>query len=303
MLGFLGYSICGDTQSANKTPVVVDDITKITLTNGVYDNFYMTQNTSIDNTSVIPTEWDFKTLMNANFEDNINAGNVDYIVDEIDSVKLKRRKVDSFDWVVLSEIDIDIAEDLQFTTKDNYCEDSQEYEYAIVPIMSDGTEGDYVTSSVYSEFNGVFIIDADTSLKIYSNVNYGTLTSNLEQGVHTTVGSKYPTIVYNSDIDYLSGSLSGTILPSDFETTRILDRKAFVKELKTIQTFLTNRKAKIIKDWNGNIWMVGISNTPTVTYDNSIGMGKGDISFEWVEQGDADTQADLYNNGFTEVLE
>lgn len=39
-----------------------------------------------------PGAWDLNTQMDADFDGNINAGNIDYVVTQISSIKIKRRK-------------------------------------------------------------------------------------------------------------------------------------------------------------------------------------------------------------------
>ena len=65
---------------------------------------------------------------------------------------------------------------------------------------------------------------------------------------------------------------------------------------------MTNHKAKILRDWNGNIWLCIIVNNPQITYRNGSGMGIPQVAFDWVEVGKADNQQDLYNNGILNTL-
>ena len=218
-------------------------------------------------------------------------------------MKVKRRKVNTFDWIALKEIPVSVAEDLKFSIKDLFNAHEEEYEYAIVPVMADGTEGDYLTNKIMSTLNGVFICDEDTILKLYAGVGYGSLTSVIKQGIHESMGNKYPVIVYNSKTDYLIGSVNATILTKEYEDTRKLDRKKFVTEQEKVRQFLGNKRAKIIKDWNGNSWLVILQTNLTLDFNNAIGMAMGNVSAQWIEQGKPDIQSDLYRTGLTKVVE
>ena len=52
---------------------------------------------------------------------------------------------------------------------------------------------------------------------------------------------------------------------------------------------------------NGAIYMVYITGNPSISYNNNYGMGIGQTTFEWMEQGKYDNEDDLYNNGFIEI--
>ena len=88
MLGICGYNFCGDKDAIDEAPTNVNNIKSTTLQNGIFDNFNVTKDTTSPYNCDIPTAWDFSTIMNANFNGNINAGNVDYVVDQIKSVKV-----------------------------------------------------------------------------------------------------------------------------------------------------------------------------------------------------------------------
>ena len=58
-----------------------------------------------------------------------------------------------------------------------------------------------------------------------------------------------------------------------------------------------NKKPKIIKDMNGNNWLVYFTGNPTVTYDNNYAQGMLKVSAQWTEVGDPNDKTDLYENG------
>lgn len=302
MIGFCGYNFCIDINSLDPMPTNLNNLTHTELRNAIYDHINISKLANADYSNVIPS-WDYNTIIDCNFQNNINGGNVDLSIDQVSSIKVKRREKGSFNWVVLKEVPISINEELKFPFIDSYSPSNIDYEYAIVPILSDGTEGLYIINEVHTKFDGVFISDADTIIRLYSGVSYSNNMSIQESGSLQPIGSKYPVIINNSKADYEKGTISANVLGETFESVRKIDREEVTRNLKKIKAFLKNKNPKIIKDWNGNIWMVIIVGDVSTSYNNSYGMGTGSISFDWTEQGVYDNQLDLYYNNFVDVLE
>ena len=103
-----------------------------------------------------------------------------------------------------------------------------------------------------------------------------------------------PVVVSNGALNYDKGSVGGSVIM--FTADEQLDRKATVERLNTIKNFLTTPSAKILKDFNGNIWLVTLSDNLPITYYSEVGMGFARVDFNWSEIGDADDGQDLYDN-------
>lgn len=296
MLQFLNYNFFADGDALNTAPSSVDNITNVKLTNSIFDHFNVTKNTSTAVSTSIPTEWDYDTIMNANFNNNIDAGNVNYLINQISSIKIKRRKQGDFDWLTLATIPINKVEDLSFIFNDLLNQDNVTYEYALVPIIGE-IEGQYLINSIMSQFNGVFIGNAETIYKFLYEVKYSSNQRNQQVGVFQVLGQQYPIVVANGALSYESGNVTATILNDDFEKTGIIDRAEIVKQKDALKNFLTDKKPKILKDWNGNIWLCIVNSNINVSYKEGTGMGIPVISFDWTEIGESNNQQSLYNNG------
>ena len=70
-----------------------------------------------------------------------------------------------------------------------------------------------------------------------------------------------------------------------------------VEQRNILEQFLTNKKPKVIKDWNGNMWLVMFVDNIDISFDNSWGMGMTTLSSNWVEVGDPNSEADLQSLG------
>ena len=296
MIGVIGYNFCSDGNAIDPTPTDINNITRTRLQNGIFDNFNVTRNVAFDYSSIIPTEWTTDTVMNADFQGTASAGNVDQIAEGITSVRIKRRIKGTFDWITIREITIDKPEDLSFIITDNLNAYNVEYEYAFVPVMED-VEGSYIIESILSRFEGVFICDIDTVFKFYAGVEYNNNDQNQQIGVLQPYNRKYPVIVSNSIANYQTGSIGGWVLPENFDNNRVIDRSAITQEKELLLKFLTNKKPKIIKDMNGNNWLVYFTGNPAMSYDNNFGQGMVKVSADWTEVGDPNDKTDLYENG------
>ena len=229
----------------------------------------------------------------------------------ITNLLVKRQDVDDVGggWLTLYSQPISQASDMDFTFIDFLNQYGKTYKYALVPLLTQTqsgveveVEGGYtVSNEVQSVFDGVFIADSTGSQKCKANVGYGNVDMNQVVGSITPIGAKYPIIVTNSHNQYHNGSISGTIVPDDYYFNGNLSRIDMVKKRNELEQFLTNKRVKVIKDWNGNIWLVMIMGNVSCTFNNTYGMGIVDFSTNWTEVGDPTNQEDLQATGLINV--
>ena len=229
----------------------------------------------------------------------------------ITNILVKRQDVDDVSgaWLTLYSQPITQASDMNFTFIDFLNQYGKTYKYALVPLLTQTqsgveveVEGGYtVSDEVQSVFDGVFIADSTGSQKCKANVGYGNVDMNQTVGSILPIGAKYPIIITNSQNQYHNGSISGTIVPDDYYFNGNLSRVDMVNKRNELEQFLTNKRAKIIKDWNGNIWLVMIMDNVSCTFNNNYGMGIVNFSTSWVEIGDPTNQQDLQATGLINV--
>lgn len=299
MIGFCGYSFCGGKDCLNPFPTNVDNIKEVTIQNAIFENIDITRDVQSNYSKDIP-EWDLDTIIDCNFENGTGAGNVEFTLSQLTSIRIKRRKKGDFNWITVQEIPVKNRTDLNSIRRDYFVPSYEEFEYALVPILN-GVEGKYIIGSIETEFNGVFISDLNKTYKLNAQVSYSGRTSMQSVGQITPLGRRYPVIIKNGKANYEMGSVSGMLLGKNYETTHEINRKEIVEEINEFVDFLKNGKPKIIRDWNSNIFMVMVTSNPSVTYNNNYGMGIASVSFEWTEQGKYDNEDDLYDNGFIEI--
>ncbi len=290
---FLGYNFLQDRYSWQPVPTNLTNLEDIKIENGIYDRFNITKDVDFPYITTYPTTWDLSTQLDADFNGNINAGNIDYVISQISAIRIKRRKKGEFKWYTLYDVPINSLEDVNFVRYDYFAQNETEYEYAIVPIIGN-VEGEYAMNSILSEFYGIFITDGESNYKFKSNASYDSFERVRTTGIYEPYGSKYPIIVSNGILNYDMGTFSGDVVVMD--STENLDRKATVERLEAIKDFLSSPNAKILKDFNGNIWLVGLSDNVPLSYYSEVGMGFAKVSFNWAEIGDANSGDDLYTN-------
>lgn len=272
-------------------------IGKIELFNGIYDHieFYKDYDRTY---STDYTTWTFNTYMLCNFNENIRGGSLEFALENITSIKIKAREVGTFDYITLYDIPVEDESHLNFVVYDYRVPNGYNIEYSMVLVQNGDIEGQYISTTVESKWQRLFVSDDTMTLSLIGNVTFGNITKNVPTDVLQPIGSKYPVVIRNSNVNYYSGSVSGTILCEDYST---IDRAEFVTLRETWCDFLTNGKSKVIKDWNGNIFIAQISDEPTVILNQTLGNSIGDISFKFVEQGKWNNQEDLYINGIVEI--
>lgn len=296
MIELIGYNFFRDGNAIDPTPTNIQSITSTTLKNGIFDHFNVSDSVTFDYTTIVPTGWDVDTILNADFKGTTSAGNIDDTYKDIEKVRIKRRIKGTFEWTTLREIEINDIADLGFAITDNLNQYNIEYEYAFVPIVGD-TEGNYIVESIMSKFRGVFICDSDVVMKLVAGVEYSGNTVNQQIGVFQPYNRQYPVVVSNSIIQYKTGNIGGWVLPESYEQDRNIDPVTITKEKESMIKFLTNKKPKIIKDSNGNSWLVYFTGSPSLSYENNYGQAMVKISAGWTEIGDSNSKDDLFASG------
>lgn len=313
MFQFLGYDFLSGPNALASAPSYTPKITRTGLRNAIFDHFNVTKDVKQFGDTKIPEVWTYDTILNATFNNTIGAGNLSYIASQLDGVKIKRRikpgigevynaADDRFKWVTIGFYEVNKIEDLSFTFNDFLNAWGVEYEYALVPVVGN-TEGNYIVDSIVSKFNGVFVGDAEQAFKFLYNVSYGSNIRKQQTGTFTPMGRQYPIVVANGVSSYETGTVSSVVLDDNFETTGKIDKLATVRKKNKLKDFLTNKQPKILKDWNGQIWLIMVTEDVPIEYLEGSGMAVPKVSFNWTQIGDANSQQDLYDAGMIDEFD
>lgn len=287
-------------------PPSVRYMTNVRLDNAIVRDFYITHDVSQASYLDTLPDWDNYTIMRATFDGNLRAGNVDWLLTSINRIKIKRRKVGVGEqWITLYIQPINTEYDLSFYYRDYYCPSGYQFEYAMVPCVNDN-EQTYFTTIVKTYFDGIFISDKDKTMKLYSNYLIGSSMDNILVGQLQPYNQIYPIIIKNPNVLYRTITIQGDVLGINEETCQQFEltqetRPIIVDQKREWDAFLCNGKAKIIKDWNGNILLGKITTAPSYTYDQTSGNSKPSMTFGATEVGEYDNQWYMYNHGLIDV--
>lgn len=203
-------------------------------------------------------------------------------VGEVSSVVLKKRYAGASVWKNIATVEINTVSDFTFTHFDADTRSGATYNYVVVPVI-DEVEQPGVLATCKCEFGGIYIGDSTGSwISLYNN-EYS-MQKNTQVSYITTLAGKFPRRVSNASTDYLSGSVTGLFLPFT-ETGFPMKEKA--REYKdAVLQMLTNGKAKLLKTYDGNAWIVSVDATPKENF--SLFDGASTISFNWTQIGEVE---------------
>ena len=290
---FMGCYYCGSIEATSLTPTNIKDITYVKITNGIYDELFGSDNPDIEMNEA-SKKWDFDTRFYSKFQDNLVAGNVEYAASMVSSVRIKRRKNDEHQWFTVYDIPIETNDDFEFELIDRYAQGSQDYYYAMIPVI-EHVEGNINKNSIRSEFNYYFILDKDISYPIIFNTSLN-VELNKNIGIVSTLGRKYPFVISNGMSQYKTGTLQ-------FSLANIINCEIDVDNGYNYRTqfeqWITNGKPKILKDWTGQIYMMDITNSIPIDYSY---YNLPSYQIQFTEIGNPLDETDMYNNGFIDVI-
>lgn len=298
-----GSNFVGGNLACAITPTGIKNINYIELSNGIYDDLFVTKDVEFNINNIILNEWDFNTILYAKFNNSTNAGNVDWNLQTVSHVILKSRKVGTFKWKTIAVKEVHSIEDFIINYSDYSVASGEEREYAIVPVYY-GTEGNYSTSVIKPKYDKMFIIEGDTVWGTPITDGFCDTTRNIPSSTIELLNSKYPIFIRNTIANYDTGTCTGSFVPTtgedncnlaydkEYDYQRITYQKEFID-------FLSDGVPKILKLQDGRMWIIQIMPNPTDNADAVYNNRK--ITFSWVEIGDVNSEEDLYYLGLSDV--
>lgn len=291
----LGRSFAGEPSTSLSVLPAADPVQTLILQNAIHDETYVSVDIiELDDfRGVIPDNWTFDTRLHAQYNGDLYGGNVSFTEAIVESVRIKKRTSKDSKFQTIYEKPINANEDFEIHLIDYY-EPTGDVEYAYVPVISGG-ENKYITNTVKSDFNNYFICEKDVSYALIMNAAFDR-TLNQQVGVVETWGRQRPVIVKNGNMKYYSGEIECIFIELKDCQYQFDTGWEYRNELNE---FLSNGKPKILKDSNGDLYMVAVTSNITETTDKDTEIVTS--KFSVAECGDAYYTGDLYDNGFIDT--
>ena len=286
---FCGQTFYRDNKSSQSALVNITNLNSITLDNGIYDDLFVTKNYNMVITNS-NKEWNFDTVLHAMFKDSLLAGNIEFALNTITSIRIKQREKGKFDWITIYDIPIDSIEDLDFVRTYKYCKGNTDYEFAVLPVLNNTIEGNMSVVECESKFTGAYLMERDASIQMAINFE-STQQRNHSSTTIQTLGRTKPFYITNGMSNYESGSINVVFIQFDNCEP---NTKTGAKYRKEIYDMLTNKKPKILKFDDGRTYIIGITEAISQTSDIDIPVS----TINWTEIADIDSEEDLYENDF-----
>ena len=294
---FCGGLLCADIMSVACTPTNIDNINKIELSNGWYDDLRVTKNVTEELSSKVNQDWDWDTILHAKFDGDVSAGNVNWNLSKVSYLLVKRKKSKDFKWTTVKVQKVSNRDDFNLRDIDVTATPGYEYQYAAVPII-EGIEGFYSIDTVDVKTNSLVITDKDEIWQTMVTDNYLDNTSVVPNSLIETMYSKYPTVVRNTAANYEKIQVNATFLPLEDDdcTIDFDDDQKRIEYNNKAKMFLRNDKIKILKSMSGDIWLCYVCDPPSDTAQDNYKNRK--LTFGLVEVGNPDSEEDLWYAGF-----
>ena len=284
-----------------QTTVALPSFYKTELSNSVVDEIYIDEDTEITDSIAKPTVWGYKTVLDAPFsDDSLEGGSITSNGLVIDHILFQKRKADELYWSDVSQITYDGTSTF-YEAIDKYVACDFDYEYSLLPMVNEVQGNRVISPTVTVLFDGVFLSDKDNNYSLIFDVVYGSHEHITQSTELMPLNAQYPTIVFGNS-DYVKFDIKST---SVSDTTYNSGGKIDIKQEKLTRNklfnFLKNKKPKIYRDGNGNIFLVSLLGNPTEEHQNGIN-GISKVSFALAEIGNYEDTDILINAGLLEGL-
>lgn len=291
----IGYDLFfgQDNSSVFNTVISLGNINSGILGKGKFDEISFDEDISkvYNNTK---EEWDYQFVLDAKFQGNLEAGNIDNKGIPISQIKFQKRLTDSLIWTDVGILDYSTLQTV-YTFVDKYVKNNFDYDFCVVPLTS-GIIGKRTTASIMPEFDGIFLCDANSSFQLIMNLELGSLEHVNPSSFLEPLNAQYPIVQY-STLDYKKGTIKALVLSNDTISTGVINTKSEKANRDNLMKFLKNHKPKMLKTSSGEFMIISIVDNPTETPNNSLEQAIADISFNFVEIDDSEREGALTDNG------
>lgn len=234
------------------------------IKNSIVDEIYIREKTDYTvNTTSTKDDWVIDTVFHAQFNGNLEAGNINNNGIPIESFAVKRRKVNETAKLLIARLPFSNNDQLIY---DDYLQANDEYIYSVTPVGVNGLEGYPTETKIKSEFTGWYLIDKNNLNNIVAFDSFlGDSAQNynlqLNQGrTEIKTFGKFPTVFYDNS-NYHSFSLEGFFYGTEEESS--------IRMYERILDMVNNHEPMLVKGSDGTLVIADVSNPRKNTLQNS----------------------------------
>lgn len=278
------------------TAIPTSQIDELTIGPGIYDEMYVTLDTTINAVNERPSQWFLKTIINPRFAENLEAGTLSADNHKVTEIQIYRRKINgSNDWVFIGRFAYEFEYNV-YSFIDNTAESGVEYQYAIAPIANEVTGELTLSDPVKVDYSGVFLSDNQNNFRLEIDFEMDDVTYNKNSSIMTPLNGQFPITIFGNQ-NYRSGSV--TFLPISQEQidsggSKVDGRLERLQREKVVN-FLNNGAAKILRNDNGDVMIITTAGIKSVPKQHQL-MDIHSVTFDYTEVGKVDSHT-LVNTG------
>lgn len=278
------------------TALPTSQIDELTIGAGIYDELYVSLDTTITKVNEKPSRWFLKTIINPKFKEDIEAGTLDADGHKVTEIQVYRRKVGiESEWTLIGRFSYEFEFNV-YSFIDNSAENDATYQYAIVPIATEVVGELTESQPIKVNYSGVYLSDLENNFRLEIDFEMGDVAYNKNFSTMTPLNGQFPIMIYGNQ-NYRTGDV--TFLPITQEQidtggTKI-DGRAERIQRDSVVNFLNNGQAKILRNDNGEVMIIATSDVKSKPKENQL-MDIHSVSFNYTEVGKVDSQT-LANTG------
>lgn len=281
----------------------------ISLDVGTYDMLYIDSDPDItfkgeEIYNGLPSEWGTGTIFFANFNGDLNAGNLDFSVDNLNYILVMRRETTGSDNLAYDPVDIisveEFLQDEGATIIDRLVQCNKEYDYKAIPVLLNGTEASSLNAKYDTDkrvkWQGHYIFDGESEWHCDINPTLQWTRNKLSSVVNPTNG-KFPYMVSFCQNNYDTISITGNHFKVDCTYPDNFDLDATAEYNQSYDDFISSNRPKLIRDWSGRMWIAKLNGN----IEHMVNGHHNNIStsHEFVEIADYKDSDVLYKYGFS----
>lgn len=272
------------------TAIPTSHIDEVIVGAGIYDEIFVSLDTTIGEQDAKPTSWQLKTIMNPKFNSDLEAGSFSGSGHEIKHIQIYRRQfLSSEPWLMVGQFPYETEYNV-YSFIDRFTENGARYEYAVVPVAQDVVGEVTVSNPVQVEYEGVFLSDLENNYQMEVDFEMGQVDHNNNVSTSNPLNGRFPIVTYGNQ-DYRTGNI--TFLPLSEQQIKAggteVDGRLERKYQENVLKFLKSGKAKVVRNDNGDMMVVATHNVTTQSKNGNL-IDLNAISFQFTEVGELDFQ-------------